>query len=298
MLLESRSRTPPPFTALTDIIGSQQKPRTSIACLRRKLSPPFDRRKDTTYYNPQVKMKRGESGNISYRIRGTIGGDRINGADRAMPFVKLLLQAAMSENVKVLTMDAQDSYLNTPLTCPEFLRIPLKFIPPCVLDKHHLRQFISGSSVLFSVHRGKYGLPKSSFLAQLQLVTHLRLHSYHQTATPCLLRHISNGAFTLVIDDFLVKYPDKPSADHLHRTLSMLYETKIDWSTSKYIGFTLSVHGQLEKRRSQFSYCHPQAANVTSGHNSASSAHNFLAKIYQPHSISPDAPQERNWKLL
>ena len=38
--------------------------------------------------------------------------------------------AALSENMKVLTMDAKDYYLNTPLTRPEFLRIPLKFIAP------------------------------------------------------------------------------------------------------------------------------------------------------------------------
>ena len=77
---------------------------------------PIDRRKDTTYYNPQVKMKRDESGNISYRIRGTIGRDRINypgettALTAAMPVVKLLLQAAMSENVKVLTKDAIPQY--------------------------------------------------------------------------------------------------------------------------------------------------------------------------------------------
>ena len=231
---------------------------------------PIDRRKDTTYYNPQVKMKRDESGHISYRIRGTIGGDRINypgettALTAAMPVVKLLLQAAMSENVQVLTMDAKDYYLNTPLTRPEFLRIPLKFIAPCVIDKHHLRPLISGNSVLFSVHRGMYGLPQAGFLAQLQLVTHLRLHGYHQTATPCLFRHISNGiAFTLVVDDFLVKYPEKASADHLHRTLSMLYEMKVDWSASKYIGFTLhfdatrrtvtlSMPGYIEKVLTRF----------------------------------------------
>ena len=85
-----------------------------------------------------------------------------------------------------------------------------------------------------------YGLPQASFLAQVQLVAHLHLHGYQQTATPCLFRHLSNGVvFTLVVDDFLVKYPDKHSADHLHRTLSMLYEMKIDWVASKYIGFTL-----------------------------------------------------------
>ena len=78
-------------------------------------------------------------------MRGTIGGDRINypgqttALTAAMPVVKLLLQSAISENMHVLTMDAKDFYLNTPLTRPEYLRIPLKFIAPCVLDKHHLR---------------------------------------------------------------------------------------------------------------------------------------------------------------
>ena len=115
-------------------------------------------------------MKRDESGHTSYRIRGTIGGDRIKypgettALTAAIPVVKLLLQAAMSENVQVLTKDAKDYYLNTPLTRPEFLRIPLKFIAPCVLDKHHLRPLISGNSVLFSVHRGMYGLPKPAAL--------------------------------------------------------------------------------------------------------------------------------------
>ena len=93
---------------------------------------PIDRRKDTTYYNPQVKIKRDESGNISYRIRGTIGGDRINypgettALTAAMSVVKLLLQAAMSENVKVLTINAQDYYLNTPLTRPAEVYCPLR----------------------------------------------------------------------------------------------------------------------------------------------------------------------------
>ena len=39
---------------------------------------PVDRRRDTTYYNPQTKEKPNRSGDTVYRIRGTIGGDRIN----------------------------------------------------------------------------------------------------------------------------------------------------------------------------------------------------------------------------
>ena len=157
-----------------------------------------------------------------------------------MPVVKLLLQSAISENMHVLTMDAKDFYLNTPLTRPDYLRIPLNFIAPCVLDKHHLRPYMDKKAILFSVHRGMYGLPQAGDLAQIQLIKHLRAHGYEQTSTPCLFRHVSNRvAFALVVDDFSVKYPDKASADHLHRTLSLLYDMKIDWSGSKYIGFNL-----------------------------------------------------------
>ena len=153
---------------------------------------PIDRRKDTTYYNPQVKQKQDDSGRVTYRIRGTIGGDRINypgqttALTAAMPVVKLLLQSAISENMHVLTMDAKDFYLNTPLTRPEYLRIPLKFIAPCVLDKHHLRPYIDKKAILFSVHRGMYGLPQAGYLAQIQLIKHLRAHGYEQTNTPPL----------------------------------------------------------------------------------------------------------------
>ena len=62
---------------------------------------PPERRKDTTYYNPQVKQKYDENGVVTYRIRCTIGRDRINypgetaALTAAMPVVKLLLQSAI-----------------------------------------------------------------------------------------------------------------------------------------------------------------------------------------------------------
>ena len=192
---------------------------------------PVDRRRDTTYYNPQTKEKPNRSGDTVYRIRGTIGGDRINypGATTAltaaMPVVKLLLQAAVSEDAHIMTMDAKDYYLNTPLLRPEYLRIPIKFISQQVIDKHNLGVYVRNDSILFSVHKGMYGLPQAGLLAQQQLITHLRRHGYHETATPCLFRHNSNGnAFALVVDDFLLKYVTREAAEHLHNALSELYE--------------------------------------------------------------------------
>ena len=67
---------------------------------------PTERRNDTTYCNPQTKEKETENGERTYRIRGTIGGDRINypgpttARTAAMPLVKLLLQSVISDNSK------------------------------------------------------------------------------------------------------------------------------------------------------------------------------------------------------
>ena len=69
-----------------------------------------------------------------------------------------------------------------------------------------------------------YGVPQAGLLAQQRLLQHLAMHGYHQTDTSCLFRHKSNGTvFSLVIDDFGVKYTDKKGIDHLIHTLNMLY---------------------------------------------------------------------------
>jgi hypothetical protein len=109
-----------------------------------------------------------------------------------------------------------------------------------------------------------YGLPQAGLLAQQRLITHLNQHGYLQTHTTCLFRHKSNGTtFSLVVDDFGVKYTDKAGADHLITTLQALYTITIDWTGSKYLGFsiefdytqrtvTLSMPGYISKALQRF----------------------------------------------
>ena len=75
------------------------------------------------------------------------------------------------------------------------------------------------------------------------------LQTYRQcTNTPCLFVHETNGiAFTLAVDDFLIKYNDKAAADHLMTTLRQLYEITTDFgNVQKYVGITLK-HNKLER---------------------------------------------------
>ena len=96
----------------------------------------------------------------------------------------------------------------------------------------------------------------------------------------------------------------RPCNQHCQTTSFKIYRHA--FSLDKRQNRAKSVHGQLEKRRPQLSRffhqnltcCHPQAVNAASCHNSTRSEHNFSEKTHQPHAISPDAPQERKWKLL
>eukprot|EP01034_Spumella_vulgaris_P036750 gene36750-45336_t len=65
-------------------------------------------------------------------------------------------------------------------------------------------------------------------LRPARLIAHLALHGYIQEENvSCLFRHAQRGTmFTLVVDDFAVKYKRKEDADHFIATLKLLYELK------------------------------------------------------------------------
>ena len=173
---------------------------------------PLQRRRDTTYYNPQTKEKETASGERTFCIRGTIGGDRVNypgpttARTAAMPLVKMLIHSVISDNAHWLTIDIKDFYLNTPLPRPEYLRIPSKFLTSTIITNYKLNPYLHNNAILFEFNKGMYGLPQAGLLAQQLLLQHLAMHGYHQTDTSCLFRHESNGAvFSLVVQRFQSK---------------------------------------------------------------------------------------------
>eukprot|EP01042_Synura_sphagnicola_P036857 gene36857-biopygen31111 len=113
-----------------------------------------------------------------------------------------------------MTIDIVDYYLNIPLPRPEYLRVHRRVLPLHIVRRYNLQQYIVDDHVLMAVHKAMYGFPQAGLLAQEQLIKHLALSGYHQCPqVPCLFKHDSNGiAFTLVVDDFGIKYTDKESA--------------------------------------------------------------------------------------
>ena len=76
----------------------------------------------------------------------------------------------------------------------------------------------------------------------LQLLeTRLEKHGYRQSdKTPDFWKHDTRPiSFTLIVDDFGVKYVGKENADHLINVLKEHYEVAEDWDGTKYCGINL-----------------------------------------------------------
>ena len=80
-----------------------------------------------------------------HQSRITVGGDRINYPyDVSTPTadvttIKILWNSTLStKDAKFITMDVANFYLGTPMSKPEFVRLPIKLIPQEIINKYNL----------------------------------------------------------------------------------------------------------------------------------------------------------------
>jgi hypothetical protein len=86
-----------------------------------------------------------------------------------------------------------------------------------------------------------YGLKQAGLLANQLLQTRLAPFGYYPSRhTPGLWLHQTRPiSFTLVVDDFTVKYVGKQHTEHLRNTLLKTYKLTTDWTATVYSGMTL-----------------------------------------------------------
>eukprot|EP00804_Cyclotella_cryptica_P018472 CCRYP_004313-RA/>CCRYP_004313-RA protein AED:0.28 eAED:0.28 QI:0/-1/0/1/-1/1/1/0/226 len=119
---------------------------------------------------------------------------------------------------------------------------------------------------------GMYGLPHAGLIANELLNKRLNKHGYHQgKLVPDLWKHKWRPiSFTLVVDDFGVKYVGKEHALHLKSVLELesYYTLSTDWTGNRYIGIRLdwdyhnckihlSMPGYKAKALKQFQHTTP-----------------------------------------
>ena len=215
---------------------------------------PADQRQYTTYYNPQVKEKLDDNGNKIQRVRGTYGGNKKSAYDGPtsspvadISLVKIHWNSVISDrrNLKTDTryscIDLKDFYLKSTLPVPGWIQVPIKDISQSILAAHDLIKYIVDGHILCRVDGTMYGHPYAGRGANIDLVAHLLAHDFTQDSNiPCLFTHRTRCiSFTLVVDDFGVKYNIIDDFNFLVNTLKKKYELHVDLTGAKYLGVRL-----------------------------------------------------------
>ena len=122
------------------------------------------------------------------------------------------------------------------------MKVPLALFPIWIIKQYDLNTHALNGFVHLEMRRAVWGLPQAGILANKRLQRKLEPHGYHECVnTPGLWYHESQPtSFTLVVDDFGVKYVGKEHADHLIKSIKKTY-TKLtkDWKGNLNCGIKL-----------------------------------------------------------
>jgi len=216
------------------------------------MHPIQDDGRAAVYYSPQCKIK--SDGQL--RVRGTYGGDRHPGdlGDRTahtapMEAIKLLFAATASDKAKygkevgALVVDVKDAYLNSILEKKAYMRIKLDQLSPQTISDYNLQAISKNGSVLFEIEKGIYGHPEAGRLWQRELIDNCLKPAgfFPLPSSPCLFSNKEKTVvFSLVVDDFFIKYRTRAAADPLLKALEARYTITKDETASKYLGLTIT----------------------------------------------------------
>ena len=129
-----------------------------------------------------------------------------------------------------MTIDISNMYLNTPLQEYQYMQFIINMIPQEVIDHYGLQNKATNDGWVYcEIRKAIYGSKESGKLANIKLQAVLAIEGYK----PCRFTHglhkheTRNIAFSLVVDDFGVKYTNKRDTDHLIMILQKKYPIKI-----------------------------------------------------------------------
>jgi hypothetical protein len=177
-----------------------------------------------------------------------VGGDRLDySGDVATSTAeitkfKILINSTLStEDAAMMMMDIKNYYLGTPLPRFEYMKNTLSRFPEEIVQKYNLNALAVDGWVYIEIRKGMYSLKQDVFLANQLLQTRLALFGYYPSRhTPGLWLHRTRPiSFTLVVDDFAVKYVGKQHAEHPRDALLGTYELPTDWMATVYSKMTL-----------------------------------------------------------
>ncbi len=189
------------------------------------------------------------------RIRIAVGGNMItykgNTSTRTADLTtsKLLWNSVLStEGARYMCLDLKNFYLMAALDYYKYMKILLTLFPEWIRKQYNLDTHARDSFVFLEIRRAVCGLPQAGTLANKLLRKRLKPHGYYKCVnTPGLWRHATRPiTFSLMVDNFGVKYVGKEHADHLISCLKRDYKLTKDWAGDLYCG--ISLKGDYARR--------------------------------------------------
>ncbi len=184
-----------------------------------------------TYANPVVDYRAQKED--PYCIRITSGGNLIKYEEELSVRTADIYTAKIHWNSVISTdtaicmcLDIGNFYLTAALEYYEYMQIPLALFPIWIIEQYDLKKHALNGFVHMEMRRAVWGLPQAGILANKWLRWKLAPFGYYKWVnTPGLWYHVLRPiSFTLVIDDFGVKYVGKEHVYHLIASTKSTYQ--------------------------------------------------------------------------
>ncbi len=120
----------------------------------------------------------------------------------------------------------------------EYMKMLISLFPPWIVTQYDLLNKVIGSYIHLQMCKVVWGRPQAGIFANKLLWKRLAPHSYYECKnTPGLWKHMLQPiSFTLVVDNFGVKYERKEDIDHLIAVIKTKYKLTEDWPGDLYCG--------------------------------------------------------------
>ena len=212
---------------------------------------PKDRLKDVIY--GRIVVDYWTQKEERHRRRLTVGGNfSCYSGDSSTPTsdittAKLIINSTISTpGVMYMCCDIKCFYLEITLSRYEYIKIKIDIQTEEIILEYNLVNLSHNGYEYYDICKGMHGLPKEGILSNQQLVRKLETKGY----SPCkqtlgLWRHKWRPiAFSLVVENFGVKYVDKKHVKHLINTTQENYQVSTEWEGKRYCGIIIKWNHQ------------------------------------------------------
>ncbi len=187
--------------------------------------------KKFTFANPVVNYRpQKEDPN---RIRITAMGNLVSyeGKLSVQTTAKIHWNSIISnKKVKYMCLDITNFYLAVALEYFEYMKIPFASFPSWIVGQYNLAKHQKDGWVYMEMRGAVWGSPQAGILANKRLRRKLAPFRYYECVEMLgLWKHETRPlTFTLVVDDFGVKYESKDDVDHVIASIKSTYKVTED----------------------------------------------------------------------